>query len=73
MKYDANGYKIKTYKVVDVHDGGVLNHIQAADNEADNDTIETRERKRREQAEKTAQRWMQTYFADRVIKVQEVK
>jgi hypothetical protein len=53
--------KPTTFKIICRDSGGCLNHIQVADNERDNDTLEVRVEKRRQQAQRLQQRWQSNY------------
>lgn len=59
----------RTFRVMDSK-GNTLNFVETASTEKDSDTMETRVEKRRIEANKKCQQWMQTvYRGEEVLKV----
>ena len=53
---------IETFRVVDAETRGCLNHIRVAPSERDDDSMEKRVEKRRQEAEYQRTLWSQNYY-----------
>ena len=51
-----------TYRVINAADGTTLNHIQVTDNERDDDAPEVADQKRKADAERKRDRWLETEY-----------
>lgn len=61
------------YNIVNRKTGGVINRVRFADNEKDDDNLETRNKKRKKTAERLRDGWLTTTYKGTDLIIQEVR